>query len=117
MPTLCVGANLPTMPIKSPQMSFEFLKNYIEKWQWTDPKTGHRTIGYNAPINAKDKRQVPYHIKYVTLQGNLEEGYCVTLKAFPRRRQHMIMFVESKQIRMINDFLVIEVDGTRFHSA
>lgn len=104
------------MPTKQPQMSFEFLRNYIEKWQWTDPKTGHHTVGYNAPKDARDKMQVPFHIKYVTLQGNLEEGYCVCLKAWPRRRQHTIMFVESREIRMINDFLVIEVDGTRFYA-
>ena len=105
------------MPTKSPTVSFEFLRNYIEKWEWDDPLTGHHTVGYNAPAYARNKQEVPFHIKYVTQQGVFEDGYCICLKAFPRLRQHMIKFVQSGEIRRINDFLVIEVDGTRFFSA
>lgn len=104
------------MPKNSPRQSFDFLRNYIEKWQWRDPRTGCRVVGYNPPKDAVDATQMPYHIRYVTLKGRLEEGYCITLKANPRRRQHMIKFVESGEVRIINDFLVLEVDGTIFYA-
>lgn len=104
------------MPTRKPQMSFEFLRNYIEKWQWRDPRTGAHIIGYNPPVGATEKAHVPFHIKFVTLKGEYVEGHCVCLKTFPRRRQHMIMFTESGEIRIINDYLVIEVDGTRFYA-
>lgn len=103
-----------TMPLQNPQQSWQQLRNYIEKWRWEDPKTGLMTTGYVVPEGAAHKSQVAYHIKYVTQQGVLEEGNCITLKAYPKRHQHMVKFTESGEVRIINDYLVIEVDGTQF---
>ena len=102
------------MPTKSPEQSYHNIRNYAEKWKWKDPKTGIMTTGYMAPASATEKSQVPVFIKYVTLKGKLESGNVITLKVDMRRHQRMIKFVESGEVRMINDYLVISIDGTRF---
>lgn len=102
------------MPTLQPTMSFQKLRDFTEKWSWIDPKTGIRTNGYNYPRKAKGVERVPFSIKYVTLKGELEQGLVICLKVYPHHHQRMIQFVESKEIRRISDYLVIECDGTRF---
>lgn len=102
------------MPTKSPEQSYQNIRNYAEKWKWRDPKSGIMTTGYMAPANAEEKSQVPVFIKYVTLKGNLESGNVISLKVDPRKHQRMVKFVESDEIRQVNDYLVISIDGTRF---
>lgn len=102
------------MPFKQPQQSYQRLRDYTEKWSWKDVRTGLRTVGYVPPKNATDIQRVPCHIKYVTKKGVLEEGNVVVLKVNLRTHQRMVQFVESGEIRWVNDLLVIEVDGTRF---
>lgn len=102
------------MPTQQPTQSFQNLRNYTEKWTWTDERTGLKTTGYNVPKGAKDARQVPFHIRFVTKGGVLEEGNVICLKVDRRRHERLIKFVASDEIRRVYDYLVIEVDGTRF---
>ena len=102
------------MPYKGPEQSYQNIRNYAEKWRWRDPKSKIITTGYLPPANATEVSQVPVFIKYITLKGKLESGNVVTLKVDVRRHQRMVMFVESKEVRIINDYLVISIDGTRF---
>ncbi len=103
------------MPIKRlPEQSYQNIRFYAEKWQWRDSKQNILTTGYIAPASAKEKAQVPVSIKYVTLKGVLEYGNVITLKVDARRHQRLIMFVDSGDVRKINDYLVISIDGTRF---
>ena len=102
------------MPRQQPIQSFQNLRNFMEKWSWIDPATGYRTTGYNPPPEAKDKKQVPVFIKYVTGAGRLEQGNVICLKVFPRQHQRLVKFVNSGECRRIRDYLIIEVDGTRF---
>jgi len=86
----------------------------MEKWSWEDPATHLRTTGYNVPSGVHGAKQVPVFIKFVTQSGKLEQGNVICLKVNRRKHQRMVQFVESKEIRIVCDYLVIEVDGTRF---
>ena len=103
------------MPRNTPSQSFQNLRNYTEKFQWRDKTTNLMTTGYNPPQGAAELSRVPYFIKYVTGKGRLEFGNVITLKVDRRRHQRTIQFVDNpSQIRVVRDYLVIEVDGTRF---
>jgi len=101
------------MPTKSPVLSWTQIRNYAERWSWTDPRTGVKVTGYNVPEKAKDKAQVPYYLRVVTLKGELMEGEVITLKVMPKRRR-LVRFTASGEIRNIADYLIISIDGIRF---
>jgi hypothetical protein len=44
----------------------------------------------------------------------VEEGTVVCISVQPERNQRKVKFVSSGEIRVVNDHLIIEVDGTRF---
>lgn len=103
------------MPLRGPEQSYQNVRNYAEKWQWEDPKTKILTTGYMVPASARKKQRVPIFVRYVTLKGDLECGNVVTLKVNPRRHQRLVQFVDNPSaIRVINDYLIISIDGTRF---
>lgn len=81
---------------------------------WRDATTGLDTTGYNPPQGADNLRRVPFFIKYITAEGRLEQGNCICLKVNTRRHQRTIQYVNSQEIRTVRDYLVVEVDGTRF---
>lgn len=85
----------------------------MEKFAWRDKRTGLMTTGYNPPASAADIQRVPFFVRYVTLKGKLETGNCICLKVNRRKHQRMIQFIDSGEIRWLNDYLVIDVDGTR----
>ena len=89
------------MPTQQPTISFQQLRNLTEKWTWRDPGTGLRITGYNPPSDALEK------------EGYLEQGEVVTLKVNLRRHQRKVLFVTSGEIRVLRDYLIIEVDGMR----
>lgn len=101
------------MPTQQPTISFQQLRNLTEKWTWRDPGTGLRITGYNPPPDALEKKQKPYFVRYVTGEGYLEQGEVVTLKVNLRRHQRKVLFVTSGEIRVLRDYLIIEVDGMR----
>lgn len=99
---------------RRPTQSYTELRRYTEKWQWIDPRTGMKTTGYVHPQTARNVERVPFFIKFITKSGHVDQGNCVCLVVDTDRHQRKVQFVESKQIRVVNDILVIEVDGTRF---
>lgn len=99
---------------RRPTQSYTELRRYTEKWQWIDPRTGMKTTGYVHPQTARNVERVPFFIKFLTKSGHVDQGNCVCLAVDTDRHQRKVQFVESKQIRVVNDILVIEVDGTRF---
>ena len=101
------------MPRTQPTISFQAVRNLTEKFSWRDPKTGSRVMGFNPPADAKEKQQVPYFVKYVTGRGVLEQGEVITLKVDLRRHQRKVKFINSNQIRILRDYLIIEIDGFR----
>lgn len=101
------------MPTLKPTISFQELRNFMEKWSWIDPVTEIRTNGYNYPPKATEVQRVAFFVKYVTQEGVLEEGNAICLKVDRRRHQRKIQFVKSGEIRRICDYLVIECDGAR----
>ena len=101
------------MPTKTPTLSWEQLRNYTEKWQWQDPKTGVTVTGFNPPKDARDKRQKPFFIRYITSRGVVEQGEVICLKVKPELHQRMVKYCASNQCRWVRDYLVIEVDGMR----
>lgn len=104
------------MPKNQPTLSWEQIRNYTEKWSWIDARTGKTRTGFNPPANAKQKHQMPYYVRYITSNGEVEEGEVITLKVFNEVRQRMIRFTASGEIRRIRDYLIIEVDGVRFQT-
>lgn len=104
------------MPRNASYMSWVHIRDYCEKFRWTDPHTKLVTEGYNPPstIPQDQIERVPFSIKYITSKGVVESGYCVCLKVNNRRHQRMVQFIPSNEIRWIRDYLVLEVNGTRF---
>jgi hypothetical protein len=102
------------MPTKKPTKSWVEVRDLTEKFEWRDPKTGIVTRGFNPPggKDGKGVSRVPFHIKYITGKGCVEEGFCICLKVYPNK-QRMIQYVESKQIRRVRDYLIMEIDGIR----
>ena len=97
-----------------PTQSYTELRRYTEKWQWDDPRTGRRTTGYVHPQTARNVQRMPFYIKFLTKSGHVDAGNCVCLSVDTMRHQRRVQFVESGEIRVVNDVLVFEVDGTRF---
>ena len=109
------------MPRQQPTVSWTQIRNYAEQFRWQD-KSGVWITGVNPPGGADGKgvERVPYHVKYITGKGIVEQGYVVTLKVYPDKRQRMVMFVGgpdgkggSRQIRRIRDYLIMEINGVR----
>ena len=98
----------------SPTQSYTELRRYTEKWSWLDPRSNARVTGYAPPQTALHPERVPFYIRFLTKTGHVDEGNCVCLSTDPLRHQRKVQFIDSKQIRVVNDILVLEVDGTRF---
>ena len=103
------------MPKNTPTVSYTLLRNYTELFQWTDIRTGLIRKGFNPPTEGvKDVERVPFFIRYITSTGKDESGVVTCISVQPERLQRKIKFVQSGEIRVVNDILVVEVDGTRF---
>ena len=89
--------------------SYQNLRQFCEKWQWIDPRSG-----YVHPQTARNVKRKSFYIKFLTKTGHVDEGECVCLKVDVLRQQRTVQFVNSGEIRVVNDILVLEVDGTRF---
>ena len=100
--------------MKKSTQSYTELRRYTEKWQWDDPRAGHRVTGFDPPQTARNASRMPFYIKFLTKTGHVDEGTCVCLSVDIMRHQRKVKFVESGEIRVVNDILVLEVDGTRF---
>ena len=101
------------MPKNNPTISWQLLRNYMEQWIWSDPKTGVQVTGFNPPDKAKDKRQKPFYFKAITGKGEVISGEAICLKVFLDKHQRMVRFTQSGEIRRIRDYLVMEVNGVR----
>ncbi len=99
---------------RRPTQSYTELRRFTEKWRWTDPRTGQRVTGYVHPQTARDVERAPFYIKFLTKTGHVDEGVCVCLSVDTARHQRKVQFTASGEIRVVNDILVIDVDGTRF---
>ena len=97
-----------------PRQSYQNLRAYCEKWQWTDSRTGQQVTGYVHPQTARNVKRKPFFIRFLTKTGHVDEGNCVCLSVDILKHQRKVQFVESGEIRVVNDILVLEVDGTRF---
>lgn len=97
-----------------PKQSYTNLRAYTEKWQWIDPRSGNLVTGYVHPQTATQVERYPFYIKFVTKTGHVDAGNCVCLSVNTLTHQRKVQFVESGDIRVVNDILVLEVDGTRF---
>lgn len=97
-----------------PTQSYTELRRFTEKWEWDDPRTGQRVTGYVHPQTAHNLARHPFFIRFLTKKGYVVEGRCVCLSVDVARHQRKVQFVQSNDIRVVNDILVLEVDGTRF---
>lgn len=101
------------MPRQRPVVSWQQLRNYMEQWVWRDPRTGCEVTGFNPPEKAAEKRQRPFYFRAITSKGEVIGGEAVCLKVFLDKRQRMVRFTASGEIRRIRDYLVMEVNGVR----
>ena len=105
------------MPKQQPQVSYTLLRNYTELFQWKESRTGFVRKGFNPPAEGvPDVTRVPFFIRYITSSGKVEEGTVTCISVQPERQQRKIKYVQSGEIRIVYDYLVLEVDGTRFLS-
>ena len=100
------------MPRETMKLSYTTIRNYAERWSWEIG--GRKRQGINVPEGAVNVKRVPFYVKYITSKGVVEEGMVVCLKVFPHEHQRMVQFVDSKEIRRIRDYLIIEIDGHQF---
>lgn len=94
--------------------SYTELRMFMERWQWDNPRTGKRVTGFDPPQTARNVERKSFYIKFLTKTGHVDEGTCVCLSVDTMRHQRKVKFVESGEIRVVNDILVLNVDGTRF---
>ena len=99
---------------RRPTQSYTELRRFCEKWQWTDPRSHQTVTGYVHPQTATHVQRVPFFIKFLTKTGHVDAGNCVCLSVDTMRHQRKVQFIQSGEIRVVNDILVLEVDGTRF---
>lgn len=67
-------------------------------------------------VDKKDEKglPVPFRIKYACLNGEVIEGKnCVTTSVDVRKKTRNIMFLDSGQVRMLHDVLILEVNDTK----
>lgn len=86
---------------------------YAEKFEFTDER-GIRRKGYNPPPGAVGIKRVPFYIKFITKDGRVIEGTVTCISVDQQRRQRKVQFVESGEIRRVRDYLICEIDGTKF---
>ena len=69
------------MPKQQPVRSWNEIRNYAELFEWRDAKTGVTVRGYNPPggKDGKGVQRVPFHVKYITIKGEVEQGLVVHL--------------------------------------
>lgn len=101
------------MPKNVEKLSYNLIRMYAENFEYTD-RNGIRKKGFNPPADATDVKRVPFYIKYITKNGVVEEGTveCISVDAF--RKQRKIRYIESGEIRVVRDYLVVEIDGVKF---
>lgn len=102
------------MPTHRPELSWEHIRNYTERFSWIDRRTGVRVTGFNPPADATQKQQVPYFVRAITKDGTVICGQCITLRLNRPLRQRLVKFLPSGECRWLRDYLIIEVDGVRF---
>lgn len=95
------------------KISFRLLRKYTEMWSWED-EHGNKCSGTDVPKGARFVGRVPYFVRYITRNGDVEQGEVVTLSVDTRRMQRKVQFVKSTEVRIIRDYLIIEVNGIRF---
>lgn len=100
---------------QQPTISYLRIREYAERWMWTDPKTGRKREGYDAPQDAPDRERKPYYVKALTEGGKLIEGECITLRVNTSLHSREVKFINSGEIRQISDLFIIEIDGVRFN--
>lgn len=97
-------------------LSWTLIRNFAEKFQWFDATDGSMREGFNPPPNAVGKQRKPYDICYITSKGIVERGRVVTLTVKPNLHQRMIRFVDSNQVRMVRDYLIVSIDDNYFRT-
>lgn len=105
----------PDMPSAQPTLSYTRIRDYAERFEWLDPVTKERRVGFNPPDGALNRRRLPFHLRAITEEGKPLEGevICVGVNASLRMRQ--VQFVTSGETRWVSDLLIIEIDGVRFN--
>lgn len=103
------------MPSTQPTLSYTRIRDYAERFEWLDPVTKERRVGFNPPDGALNRRRLPFHLRAITEEGKPLEGevICVGVNASLRMRQ--VQFVTSGETRWVSDLLIIEIDGVRFN--
>lgn len=101
------------MPKNVDKISYTMIRMYAEKFEYTDRK-GVRRMDFNPPRDAADVKRVPFYIKYITRDGKVEEGRVECISVDPFRKQRKIRYLESGEIRVVRDYLVVEIDGVKF---
>lgn len=104
------------MPRGTVSTSWQRIREYTEQWDWTDAVTGLRTIGFNPPKSARDAKRRPFHIKYVTGNGHLVVANAVCIKVDRRKHMRRLQFLPGNKIEWCRDYLIIEINGTRFYN-
>lgn len=100
------------------ETSYQHIRDYAERWTWIDPCTGIRQEGFDVPQNAIDKRRKPFHLVAITKDGRRLEGDVVTLNVRPYGATSLreVKFVQSGEVRMVDDQRIVSIDGVRFIS-
>lgn len=103
------------MPRKESKLSYTLIRNVAEQFEWVDAD-GRKQIGINPPQGAKEVARVPFSIKYITKDGKVESGHVVCISVDANRLQRKIKYVDSGEIRVVNDLLVMEINGTKYQA-
>ena len=104
------------MPRGRQELSYTKVRLFAEKWEWRMEGENYWHVGYDAPKNCVQKRQVPFNVVALSSKGHVLKGRCITLKVDKKRMMREVKFVETGDIRWILDKLVVSIDGIYFYA-
>ena len=124
------------MPTKTPVLDYSQIRNYAERWEWTDPQSGQTVTGYNPPANAVAPHHVPFTVTFMTQDGMpfrgravcvgvntehrtrrlqfIDEAYLQMPGYTDSQRRELFKFIPKGEIRQVADIFIVEIDGVRF---
>ena len=102
------------MPTQTPSVSYQQIRNYAERFDWIDRRSGEPQTGHNPPADALKVVRHPFFVRYISGEGKVAEGMVTCIHVDARRRMRRIRYVSSGEVRWVRDALIIAIDGTHF---
>lgn len=86
----------------SPILSYTRIREYAERWSWTDPATNIQITGYDPPKNAIDPQHVPFLITFLTEDGIPYRARVICVGVNTATHSRRLRFLTEGRIHLLN---------------